>query len=848
MPGFFLPEKVVSKLTDIAIDNLNKYLPNKQLRDLIETFHSEAGLRTALKKSIERAIQRFNDQYTDHELANILIKEKFWELPAVQEILRTVITRPSSYLEFERTQFIQTFTGVFPEISSEKMQEALHFFIYCLSDEVLNISQLTPIYAVQMQKAAFNQNQQLLEEVKGLRSDNQLFIKNLPSEQSLAALPSVLVRVYPKNNLPRPDYSLFVGREQEKAKIIERLSPLKHGGVITIDGVGGVGKSALALEVAYYYLNNYQVLPEAERFEAIIWTSAKQKVLTITGVRSRPQVLRNLEDIYTAISVTLGREDIIRAKPEEQAILVTTALSERRTLLIVDNLETIDDENLLGFLQELPLNAKAIVTTRHRIDVAYPVRLTGLSEREALTLIESECKEKDVHIDINDARDLYKRTGGLPLAIVLSVGQIIYGYSIKTVLAKLGSAKSDIIKFCFETSLEIIQSDSIENRGAYKLLLALSLFSKDASRETLGYVADYGEDELSRDDALVVLEKLSLVNKSNNRFNLLPLTKIFVTAELEKDKELQPILYQNWESYFLRFFDSRDLTYDEMSRFEIEIPNFLGFMDWCAVNDKTESLVTFLLNNTTVLWFRGYWTERWFYLKLAYDKLSAATANREILAKLAERLAEMSKYRGETIFAKNLLLQALSIFEESKNFKYVRRISRDLAGLYKDIGDIEQARIYINKAYKAATLDDRPEFRKARLKVIHAQIEMIAGNYDLATLLLKESILYQEGTLDYESNNVTNAYTFLAKIEIIKGDYTTAQSRLERALELANITQIKPNIAFVTQTFALLNESSNKKVEALEYAYAALSLYKELGIKLRIRETEEIIDRCEKMR
>ena len=50
--------------------------------------------------------------------------------------------------------------------------------------------------------------------------------------------------------------------------------------MITIDGYGGIGKSALALEVAENYGHYFDQLPKAERFDAIIWTTAKQTVLT----------------------------------------------------------------------------------------------------------------------------------------------------------------------------------------------------------------------------------------------------------------------------------------------------------------------------------------------------------------------------------------------------------------------------------------------------------------------------------------------------------------------------------------------------------------------------------------
>jgi LuxR family glucitol operon transcriptional activator len=197
------------------------------------------------------------------------------------------------------------------------------------------------------------------------------------------------------HNLPQPDYGQFIGRETELAQVMRQLRPYPHSqhALVTIDGVGGVGKSALALEVAHRYLRDPSISSD-ERFDALIWTSAKQTVLTAEGIVSRKQVLRTVDDIYTTIAVTLEREDIIKALAEEQSELIRKALTQQRTLLIVDNLETVDDQAVLEFLRELPAPTKAIVTTRHRIDVAYSIRLQGLPEADALKLLKKSARRK----------------------------------------------------------------------------------------------------------------------------------------------------------------------------------------------------------------------------------------------------------------------------------------------------------------------------------------------------------------------------------------------------------------------------------------------------------------------
>jgi len=91
---------------------------------------------------------------------------------------------------------------------------------------------------------------------------------------------------------------------------------------------------------------------------------------------------------------------------------------------------------------------------------------------------------------------------------------------------------------------------------------------------------------------------------------------------------------------------------------------------------------------------------------------------------------------------------------------------------------------------------------------------------------------------------MTMAHGLLGQVEIHRGNYSIAQIELEHALRIVKITQIKDDLAFVLQNFALLHFAMSNHNEAFNYAQQALSLYKELGMKKRINEVEQIIARC----
>ena len=356
-------------------------------------------------------------------------------------------------------------------------------------------------------------------------------------------------------NLPQPDYINFVGRREELERLRKLLHPQDRVWTVVIDGIGGIGKSALALEVAHRYLNEYKFLPEAERFEAIIWASAKTSSLTAEGIQIRYQVTNTISDIYKEIAVVFEKDDIYRNDLSEQNILIKRALSQQRTLLIIDNFETIDDERVNSFIRELPVPTKCIVTTRHRIDIAEPIRLSAMPHDDAIALIKQECNKKSVRLSDNQAELLYNRTAGVPLAVVWSIAQISYhGFDIEKVLKRLGNAKGDIARFCFESAIQQIQ-----DKPAYKLLVCISLalnpLNREINRDSIGSIADFSE--LDRDEGLAILERLSLINRKVSQyqtasyFSILPLVKEYIfslSIHLELE-EIEKIITRIAEIY-----------------------------------------------------------------------------------------------------------------------------------------------------------------------------------------------------------------------------------------------------------------------------------------------------------
>jgi len=562
---------------------------------------------------------------------------------------------------------------------------------------------------------------------------------NLCGVDGLPELPPPEIR----HNLPHPDYGQFVGRTLELAKIYELLAPDNRHFLVTIDGIGGIGKSALALETAHHYLHEAAALPESDRFDAIIWTSAKQILLTAEGITHRRQALRTIDDIYSAISVTLGREDITRARPEAQHEIVRGALTQQRVLLVVDNLETVDDEMVMEFLRELPAPTKAIVTTRHRLDVAYPIRLVGMPWEDAKEFIAQECRERDVLLTDDQVRRLYDRTGGVPLALVWSIAQIGLGYDIETILKRLANPQGDLARFCFEGVI-----GHIRGTAAHKLLMALALSATDASRELLGHVSGLSEEVLSRDEGLVELEKLSLVNKRGNRFALLPLTRSYAQHELASDVDFAHRATQRWMTQLTGLLESQPHWYwiENQAMILQEGENFRSLLELAIAQGDCMTAVEVLRPSVLYLQYTGRRAEA---LKLALDGKKLARqysknavsawlcvdagwimgqqgTQREALEQIEEGIREYAQLANDmgVCFAKCLLAQALrqsgrlteaeslleEIITEASRLEYREGTcigEFELGKLAREQDDWGRAYMHLSSAYRAVMEFDK---------------------------------------------------------------------------------------------------------------------------------------------
>jgi len=511
---------------------------------------------------------------------------------------------------------------------------------------------------------------------------------NSPNQSEAQLISSRVVQ----HNLPhRGD---FIGREKEKRQVHEALRSRSF--IITIDGIGGIGKTSLALEVLHECLaasQNSQLTPsEIQRFEAFIWTSARDRELAIN-------------DVLDTIARTLEYPFITQLSPEEKRHEISKRLQEKSCLLIVDNFETITDDVVHDFVLNLPEPSKCLITSRAQsLRQARAVSLRGLAKEEALSLIKNEGVRLGIDLEALVADDrnfhrLYEATGGAPLAIRWAIGQIKQrGQSVDGVLNSLHEARGDIFEFIFKRAWSLL-SDS-----AKRILLVMPVFAASASKAAIEAASDVHKWELDEGLGQLVelwlLEASEKLDESKRRYSLHPLTRFFAHSNLLQYSELGPRarlkLAEFYES-FAKAAGGDRWSWERYDEIEEEKDNIFALINWCF--EEREAIVGMNLTKSVTFFMRqrGY-----FYEAIVFGQKALETARQTdkindlawllVFAVGWVEVAVGNWEKGEAMFR-----EGLKIFESLNDSQGIRWTLLQLGTVLRFKGDLDCARQYYER-------------------------------------------------------------------------------------------------------------------------------------------------------
>jgi tetratricopeptide (TPR) repeat protein len=637
------------------------------------------------------------------------------------------------------------------------------------------------------------------------------------------------------HNLPRRQHLKLIGREQELDDLRAFLSPRHRVGVVCISGGGGVGKTALALEIAHYYDEEHAYLPPDERFDAIVWVTAKTLELMPTGPVRRQPTFTDLDGVYRAIAELLDIPAIFRtATQAEKNIITTRLLTEKRVLLMFDNLEDVDDQEFMVFLRDLPAPSKAIITTRHRIDVAVPVHLHALDHAQASELVQLGCEHSGLQMSEAQFDQLLQQTGGLPLAIVRTIGRMAWrGSSIDTELLHLSDPDNDAYDFCFGKTIALIKPGD-----AYDLFLTLAIFATHASRKALGFTAGFEDDIVRRDEALSDLEVLSLCARENDRFDLEPMTRTHALAELRSAPEFERQARERWVKWYLQLtqtyggidWQEWHMRYDVLEK---EWGNLLAVMQWSMVEHRYDDVMQLWYHVRDFTHIYGYWSDRLDQLEWIITEAESRCEWGVIVEALNEKGFTLTLTGSPTRLTEaEAVLQRAWSLRNYASPAIQGRTAALLGSLCARQQRYDETHRWLDVSEElliTASLDPTECARELTSTLFdRGENWLMMGDYDRAEHVFRD-MLAQAQTCGWQRGQLYGQ-NWLAYTGILQGNLTLAEELLHQGWPAALRNKEKRLIAMYRRSFACLYQQQGDPAEAYTWAVEALDSFERLGM------------------
>lgn len=552
-------------------------------------------------------------------------------------------------------------------------------------------------------------------------------------------------------SLPRRPY--FVGRDEEIKTVLQSLQPNSRTFIIGIEGIGGMGKSTLAIELSHRCIEN-------DLFEAVIWISAKESILTLHGIEPVIPEAKTLSDILITIGTNLGNPTIGNLSIQDQIKRAYNLLSRRTTLLILDNFESLsknEQRDIVDFLRRSPMTLKVVITSRERVSEGQVIRLQGLSFEESNALLDWDAQQKNIHLTKDQSKYLVDLTGGLPLALLWVQGQIaVLGYSVTQVLDKLSlDADIPILQYCFNHSWNLLGETD-----AKKLLFILALQPEAVSRAAIQEIAGIDDNERF-DNAISHLLQLSLIEHDKDYFSILPLTRRYIRTQFTSDRKFIKQAELKTAQYYVKFLAQKS-SFKEWRGYDdllVDRNNILSVAQWCykSVQKKqtssnslakqtkniAEILVQIGIHFGSVLWQRAYW----------YDRMTLAHA-------------------------------ALNVAKLIEDWKSVSTFARNISWIYFYQGDYLRALHWAEESLSATTKTE-DELLIAAAKRSLGTVELRLGNFDRSEKLLKDVLITSEAFAsdDYGIYSKGFAQYGLGDLEYERGNIGGAKEWYQQALD-----------------------------------------------------------------
>ncbi len=338
--------------------------------------------------------------------------------------------------------------------------------------------------------------------------------------------------------LEPPAYLQLFGIEAHLDRLLRQVLAPGPPWLYAIEGIGGIGKTTLADGLLRRAIDQAPAL-------AVAWVTARQRVLNLGGyIDPLPMPALTADALVDALCSQLLPEVATQARltAREKGELLRSELKRTPHLIVVDNLETVQDVDvLLGHLRDFAGPTKFVLTSRHNLFHAHDIHhfsLPPLDRSESLALIRFEASIRNLPATAaaGDAElaPIYDVVGGNPLALRLVVGQL-HIHALPAILHDLTAVNSRKVESLY-TFIYRRAWDNLDE-PARLLLLAMPLTANHGGDLPFLAAVSLLDDAALRHalDTLVLLNLVDARGELHDRlYSIHSLTRTFLQEQVAK--------------------------------------------------------------------------------------------------------------------------------------------------------------------------------------------------------------------------------------------------------------------------------------------------------------------------
>jgi len=597
------------------------------------------------------------------------------------------------------------------------------------------------------------------------------------------------------NQLPAPPLD-FVGREKELAQLHQNI---QKGVVISgVQGMGGIGKTALGLKLAEQIAPNF---PDGQIY------------LDLRGAHEQTPLTP--EQIMVHVIRSFYPEAELPLDFGELGAMYRSVLNGKKVLLFYDNAR--DEKQLDSLLP--PKSCALFVTSRQYFTLPglVAIDLETLSPKDAIKLV----KEISSRVNDKDSETLAKLCGYLPLAIRAAVSVLPRrpDWSPAELIKRLGDnrARLGLVESSLSLSYGALNSELqkyLRQLGVFaapfdkEAILAVWFDERDlrsrrlelafrSPSDTNDEIANKKSPEQEVDDILGELLKTSLLkyDRNTNEYFFHDLTQIFLEEKVRQDENSDDVLWR-YAQHYLKLASQTDDDYRKgEGQYLAAIARFRQL--WVHVNKVSERL------SPESNWKKPISSERWLersaysvseiltigltpnnYISYVQRSLSASRRNKnqEVENYNLNKLGLAYSALGDARKAIEYYEQALAIARDIGDRKSEGGILGNVGGAYSALGDARKAIEYYEQALAIARdIGDRNSEGKflGNVGIAYHMLEDVdkAIEYYRNALVIAQEIGDKRAESYYWGN--------LGSVNRVKGNLDAALESHKQAMEIS---------------------------------------------------------------